>query len=119
MKQPVVEERRRHRRHEAAHEDGRRKPPGSQKKRGKCQRDTSGATIMVATSGEYPDPCSPARAKPCQPGFSPSGPSVGLTRRIANTMRKVVKEANVSDGTPAPVATFEPHDGQVDRERHS
>src|ERR671916_2143496 len=67
------------------------KPPSSRKKRGKCQRDTSGARIMVATSGEWVA-CKPGRATPFQPGCSPSGPSEGLTNRTAKSIRKGVTE---------------------------
>src|SRR5215218_1636866 len=76
------------------------KPPSSKKKVGRCQPATSGARIMAASSGER-SACKPGRATPFQPGCSPSGPSAGLTRRTANTMRKVVTELKASDGTPA------------------
>src|ERR687890_1699611 len=82
-------------------------PPSSKKKRGKCQPATSGARIVVASSGER-SACKPGRATPFQPGCSPSGPSAGLTRRTAKSMRKVVTELKASDGTPAPAATFSP-----------
>src|ERR687894_109871 len=83
------------------------KPPSSKKKRGKCQPATSGARIKAARSGEL-SACKPGRATPFQPGCSPSGPSTGLTNRTANTMRKVVKELKVSDGTLDPAATLSP-----------
>jgi hypothetical protein len=76
------------------------KPPSSRKKSGTCQPVMSTARIMVVTSGERVV-CSPGRANPRQPGSSPSGPSKGLTKRTANTTRKVVKELKASDGTPA------------------
>src|SRR5919112_1855408 len=82
-------------------------PPSSRKKRGRCQPATSTARIEVDAKGERVA-CSPGRATPFQPGCSPRGPSVGLTRRTANTVRKVVREVNVSDGRPDPAAKLSP-----------
>src|SRR5215216_7032027 len=73
---------------------------------GTCQRATSGARIMVDTSGERLA-CKPGRARPRQPGSSPIGPFRGLISFIANTMMMLVKGGKVaSDGTGAPIATM-------------
>src|SRR5215203_1593298 len=83
------------------------KPPSSKKNKGRCQPATSGARIMVASSGER-SACKPGRATPFQPGCSPNGPSAGLTRRTANSIRNVLTELKASDGTLAPAATSSP-----------
>src|SRR5215211_1755037 len=81
------------------------KPP-SKKKVGRCQPVMSTARIKVVRSGERVV-CSPGRAKPRQPGSSPNGPSRGLIRRTANTMRRAEKgPIAASEGAPAPSATF-------------
>ena len=61
----------------------------------------------MATSGEW-SACKPGRATPFQPGCSPSGPSAGLTKRSAKSMRKLIRELKASRGTLAPAATMRP-----------
>src|SRR5918999_12117 len=82
------------------------KPPSSRKRRGTCQPVTSTPRMRVDTSGERPDPCSPGRAKPRQPGSSPSAPSPGLTRRTAKNRRMALTEPKASEGVLAPSATL-------------
>src|SRR5918998_5287772 len=84
------------------------KPPSSRKRMGTCQPVTSTPRMRVDTSGERPNPCSPGRAKPRQPGSSPSAPSPGFTRRTANTRRMVLTEPKASEGALAPSATLSP-----------
>src|ERR671920_110297 len=80
----------------------------SRTKVGRCQPVISTASIMVVASGEWLV-CRPGRAKPRQPGSSPSGPSRGLIRRTANTMRRVDKGPTpANDGALAPSATLSP-----------
>src|ERR687897_824707 len=80
------------------------KPPSSRKRMGTCQPVTSAPRMRVDTSGERVL-CSPGRATPRQPGSSPSAPSPGLIRRMANIMRTVVTEPiPASEGTLAPRA---------------
>src|SRR5918995_105706 len=73
------------------------KRPSSRKRRGTCQTVTATPRIRVDTSGERVL-CSPGRAKPRQPGSSPSAPSPGLTRRTAKTRRMVLTEPKASEG---------------------
>src|SRR5918993_752914 len=83
------------------------KPP-SKKKVGRCQPVMSTARIRVVTSGERLV-CKPGRANPRQPGSSPIGPSRGLIRRTANTMRMVDREPTPArEGVSAPRAKLSP-----------
>jgi hypothetical protein len=86
------------------------KPPGSQKKRGKCQPATSGARIEVATSGEYPNPCSPGRATP----LLAQRPVRGVDQAHGEHHEEGAQGGEGQRRDARPGRDVEPYDGQVD-----